>query len=135
MPIASDTNTTNPTKLVLGFTNVTSPTSGSFDLNYSIKNKKDEFNLSSTSISWAVVQDSNHASILGHADMTTYVDSIKTVTQNVTVRFDITLGTNGSPDHVTVKIYNPGDNPNTAIPAYIISDDVIAIGSNLMVHP
>jgi len=134
MPIALDTSN-NPTKLVLGFTNVMSPASGSFDAGYVVKNNQDEFSLSSTSITWAVVQDSTHASILGRADLTTYVNGVKTITQNVSVRFDIVLGSGTVPDHVTVKIYNPSDNPNTAAPIYAISDNVLANGSNLMIHP
>jgi hypothetical protein len=134
LPIAIDTSN-NPTKLVLGFTNVMSPAMGSFDINYSIKNNKDEFKLSSTAISWAVISDSTHASILGHADMTTYVNGTQTVTQNMAVRFDITLGTNGTPDHITIKLFNPSVDPNTGTPAYTISNDVLANGSNLMIHP
>jgi hypothetical protein len=134
LPITRDTSN-NPAKLILGFTNVTAPTSGNFDMDYSIKNKQNEFSLSSTTISWVVVQDANHASILGHGDLTTYVNGLKTVTQNVAVRYDITLGTNGAPDHVTVKIFNPSVDPNTGTPAYTMSDDVIANGSNLMIHP
>lgn len=134
LPIAQDTSK-NPADLVMGFTNVTAPMSGSFDLDYAVKNKQDEFSLSSTSISWVVVSDSTHASILGHADLTTYVNGVKTVTTNTTVRYDITLGTNGSADHVSVKIYNPGVDPNTGTPAYTIGDDVEANGSNLMIHP
>jgi hypothetical protein len=119
----------------MGFTNVMAPATGSFDLDYKVKNNQDEFSLSSTGISWVVIQDNTHASILGHADLTTYVNGVKTVTQSVSVRFDIVLGTNGVPDHVTVKIYNPGVDPNTGTPAYIINDAVIANGSNLMIHP
>jgi len=134
LPVARDTSK-NPAKLVMGFTNVTAPTSGSFDMSYVIKKNKDEFNLSSTGISWMVVQDSTHASILGHGDLTTYVNGVKTVTQNVAVHFDITLGSNGTPDQVTVKMFDPGNDPNLASPAYVINDAVIPSGSNLMIHP
>jgi len=133
LPIARDTSN-NPTKLVLGFTNVTAPASGSFDMDYSIKNNKNEFLISSTGINWVVVQDNLHASVLGHGDLTTYVNGVKTVTQNVAVRFDITLGTGGAPDQIAIKIYSPGVNPNTGSPAYVISDTVVASGSNLMIH-
>lgn len=133
LPIALDTSN-NPAKLVMGFTNVTAPMTGSFDLSYVVKNNKDEFNLSSTSISWVVVQDSTHASILGHADMSVYVNGTQTITQNVSVRFDIVLGTNGSPDQVTVKIFNPGVDPNTGTPAYEVNDQVLANGSNIRIH-
>ncbi len=134
LPIALDTSN-NPAKLVVGFTNVMAPTSGSFDVGYVVKKNKNEFSINSTAISWVVVQDSTHASILGHADLTTYVNGVQTVTQNVSVRFEIVLGTSGAPDHVTVKIYNPGADPNIGLPAYTISDDVIANGSHLMIHP
>jgi|GEM_PF-3815197 len=134
MPIALDTSN-HPAQLVLGFTNVTAPTSGSFDMDYSIKNNQNEFSLSSTSINWVIVQDASHASILGHADMTKYVNGVKAVTTNVTVRFDITLGSGTTPSYVNIKLFNPGDDPNTATPAYVISDDVDANGSNLIIHP
>jgi hypothetical protein len=125
----------NPAKIVMGFTNVTSPASGSFDLDYVVRNNKDEFRLSSTGINWVVVQDSTHASLLGHADMTIYVGGVKTVTQNMTVRFDIVIGTGGSADQVTVRIFNSGDNPSTATAAYVVSELVEPNGSNLMIHP
>jgi len=134
LPIARDTSS-NPAKLIVGFTNVTAPTAGSFDVDYTVKNKKDAFSISSTSINWVVVQDSTHASILGHGDLTTYVNGAKTVTSNVSMRFDIVLGTNGAADHITVKIYNPGVDPNMGTPSYSVSDDVLANGSNLMIHP
>jgi hypothetical protein len=67
--------------------------------------------------------------------MTTYVNGAQTITQNVAVRFDITLGTNGNPNQITLKIFNPGLNPNTDTPSYVISDLVIPNGSNLMIHP
>jgi hypothetical protein len=133
LPIALDTSN-NPAKLVAGFTNVTSPANGSFDVNYIVKNNKDEFTLSSTLINWVVVPDSTHASILGRANLSTFVNGSQTITQNVSVRFDITLGVGGAPDHLTVKIFSPNDNPNTASPLYQISQDVIASGSNLMIH-
>jgi hypothetical protein len=133
LPIALDTSN-NPTKLVMGFTNVMSPASGSFEIDYAIKNKQNEFSLESTTINWVVVQDSTHASILGHGDLTTWVNGVETTTQNMTVRIDIVLGTNGDPDTVAVKLYNPGDDPNYASPAYTINDQVLANGSNLRVH-
>ena len=134
MPIARDTSN-NPAQLVVGFTNVTAPTSGSFDVSYVVKNNKDEFGLSSSLINWVVVQDSTHASILGRANLTVYMNGAQTVTQNVSVRFDVVLGTGGAPDHMDIKIYSPGANPNTAQPLYVISDIVNTNGSNLMIHP
>lgn len=134
LPITRDTSN-NPTKLVVGFTNAVAPTSGSFDLKYVVKNNQNEFGLSSTGINWVVVPDSAHASILGHADMTTYKNGTQTVIQNMSVRFDITLGANGAPGHITVKIFNPGVDPSIGMPVYTISDEVLSNGSNLMIHP
>ena len=133
LPIALDTSN-HPADLVMGFTNVTAPMSGSFDMDYSIKNNQNEFSISSTSIDWVVISDSTHASILGQADMAVWNNGAQTITQNVSVRYDIALGSNGSPDQVTVKIYSPGVNPNTGNPAYIISDQDEQ-NSNLMIHP
>ena len=134
LPIARDTSN-NPAKLVIGFTNVTSPTSGSFDINYIIKQNKDEFSLSSNSVNYVVVLDSTHASILGHANLVKYINGVQTTVSNVAVKFDITLGTDGNPDHITVRIFNPGVTPNNGNEAYLITDDIIAQGSNLMIHP
>jgi hypothetical protein len=134
LPIDLDTSN-NPAKLVIGFTNLTAPTSGSFDVDYSVKNNQNEFALSSTGITWILISDSTHASILGEADLTTYVDGTKTVTSGVSVRFDITLGTNGADDQVTMSIYGTGVNPTSGTPSYVISDAVLPSGSHLMVHP
>lgn len=134
MPIARDTSN-NPAKLIVGFTNVTAPMSGSFDISYVIKNNQNEFNLSSTSIDWVVIQDSMHASILGRADMLIYVNGVQTLTQNTAVKFDIVLGTNGADDYISIKIFNPGIDPNTGTPTYVISGNVVNNGSNLMIHP
>jgi hypothetical protein len=134
LPIALDTSK-NPADLIIGFTNATAPTSGSFDVSYVIKQNKNSLSLSSTAINWVVVQDGTHASVLGHADMTTFVNGVQTVTQNVSVRFEIILGANGASDHITMKIYNPGTDPASGTPAYVVSDDVISNGSNLMIHP
>lgn len=76
-----------------------------------------------------------HASVLGRADLTTYVNGVKTVAQGVSVRFDIALGTGGASSTVAVKIYDPSVNPNTGAPTYVISDAVLPSGSNLMIHP
>jgi streptogramin lyase len=133
MPIPLDTSN-KPAKLVLGFTNVTSPASGSFTADYKVKNNYNEFSINSTSIDWVVVQDSTHASILGQANLTTYQNGTKTVTNNISVRMDVVLGANGAADQVTMKIYNPGVNPNTGGPAYVINDADLN-GSNLMIHP
>jgi hypothetical protein len=63
------------------------------------------------------------------------VGGLKTVTQNMGVKFDIVLGVNGAPDHVTIRIYQPGVDPDTGSSVYVINDDVIANGSNLRIHP
>jgi hypothetical protein len=138
LPIARDTDVNNPTRLVLGFTNVkpatsTTPTTGSFDVHYIVKQNKDEFSLSSTDVTWVAVPDTTHASILGHATLTTYIGGVKTVTANVTVRFDLTLGANGNPDYVVMKIYNPGADPNTTAPTWVVSDQATPQGSKLVI--
>lgn len=141
LPIDLDTNTgNNSTKLVLGLTNVkaatsTTPTSGSFDLNYIVKNNQDEFSLSSTVIDWLVVPDSTHASILGRANLTTIINGESSVTNNVTVSIDLVLGADGEPDHVTVKIYAPGASPNTDPYSWLIDDDSLENQSNIMIKP
>ncbi len=134
LPIALDTSS-QTTQLVIGFTNATAPASGSFDIDYKFKNNKDEFSLSSTAINWVVVSDSTHASILGHATMTTYAGGVMSVTQNMAVRFDITLASNSTPGSVSIKIYNSGVDPAPGTPAYVVNDVVNANGSNLMIHP
>ncbi|GIH08888.1 hypothetical protein Rhe02_69550 [Rhizocola hellebori] len=137
LPIARDASN-NPAKVIVGFTNVkaatsTTPTSGSFDLSYVVKNNKDEFSISSTSVDWLVVPDSLHASILGHATLTVYNGGVQTTTANVSVRFDLTLGSAGSPDHLKIRIYDPGIDPSAA-PHWVIDDDVLANGSHLMIR-
>jgi hypothetical protein len=136
LPIAQDTSN-NPAKLIIGFTNIkagtsTTPTSGSFDVNYVVKNNKDEFDLTSTSVDWLVVPDSTHGSILGHGNLTTYVNSVPNVITNVTVRFDISPGS-GSATHVVMSIYLPG--ADLSSPAtWIVSEDALT-SSNVMIHP
>lgn len=134
LPIALDTGN-NPAKLVIGLTNIkaatsTAPTSGSFDMQYIVKNNKDEFNVSSTGVDWLVVPDSTHASLQGKATLTTYVNGVMTVHQNVTVRFDMNLGT---PDHMTVKIYDTNVDPATSAPTWQIDQN--AVQSQLMIKP
>lgn len=140
IPITRDTATNNPTKLVVGFTNVkaatsTTPSSGSFDVRYVVKNNKDEFNLSSTEVNWLVVPDSTHASILGRATLTTIVNGVQTVTLDVTVRFDVTLGASGVPDHLTMKIFSPGVDPSSGTPSWTVNDDTVLNISHLMIKP
>lgn len=132
LPIEIDTSS-NPTNIVVGFTNVTSPTSGNFDLEYKIKNNQNEFNLSSTSINWVVVQSSTQATIRGTADMTVYQDGVKTVTQNMPVNFDIAVDNTGE-DHLVIKIFAPSSNPSSSSPLYVINSSVQSNGSNLMIH-
>jgi Tol biopolymer transport system component len=138
LPIARDTSTNNPAKLVVGFTNVkaatsTTPTTGSFDVHYVVKNNQDEFDLSSTSVDWLVVPDSTDVSMLGHADLTKYVNGVKTVIQNVAVRFDLVLGMNGAADHVSMKIYSPGVDPNTGTPSWRVNDYALLNVSQMMI--
>jgi hypothetical protein len=109
------------------------PVSGSFDIDYTVKNRKNEFVLASTSIDWVVVPDSTHASIVGRATLTTYVDGVMSVTQNMPVRIDIVLGTNGNAD-VTIRVYDVNANPATSQPLYVISEPIIVNGSNLQIN-
>jgi len=134
LPIALDSSN-KPAQIVLGFTNVTAPTSGSFDMNYVVKRNQDSFSLSSTSINWVLVSDNTHASVLGYADLTTYVAGTKNVTHNIPVRFDISVGSNGSQSQVVTSIFNAGDNPYLASPTYVINEPVTTNSSNLMIHP
>lgn len=138
LPIALDVPS-NPNqqaaKITLGFTNIkaATPATGSFDLSYVVKNNQDEFSLSSTIIDWLVVTDGTHASILGRANMTVYTDGAMTVLQNVTVRFDITLGINGAADHLNVRIYEAGVDPSTGTPTWTIDKDSSL--SQIMIKP
>ncbi len=127
-----------PTKLVVGFTNVksattTTPTSGSFDISYVVKNNQDEFSVSSTSISSVVIADTSHASIIGYGDLTTIVGGSQSTLQNIGVWIDVALGANGAPDHITIRLYQPGVNPITGTPSWVINDDTIPNQSHLMI--
>lgn len=129
LPIARDTSTKKPTKVNLGFTNVkaasqTAPPSGAFKIQYVIKNNHDEFDIDSTQIDWLVAPaGGTQASMLGHGTLTRYVNKNKEVIQNVAVRIDMTLGANGQPDHVTIKIYTPDTNPSSGSPTWTMDDD------------
>lgn len=128
LPIARDTSG-KPTKLDLDLTKVkaagpTFPASGKVNIQYVIKNNRDEFNVDSSNIDWLVVlPDGKHASILAHGDLTTYIGGTKHVTQHVGIRIDLTLGANNAPDHVAIGIYAPGTNPTTGSPTWTIADD------------
>lgn len=126
LPIALD-QSNNPKKLVVGFTNVASPTSGSFEASYVVKNNQDEFSLESTSINWVVIQDAYHATIQGYADMSVFADGVESVT-NVPVRVSVAIGQNGANDFVTLYIYESGANPNTAQPQYFVSQTTLSQG-------
>lgn len=65
--------------------------------------------------------------------MTTYVDGFMTLLQDVTVRFDITLGENGSADYFTIKIYEPGENAATGVASWVINQDTYS--SQIMIKP
>ena len=136
MPIPTDTSST-PAQLVLGFTNIkaattTTPSSGSFQANYIVKNNQNEFDLSSNNVSWVSVPDQSDASIIGTADLTTYINGAKSVLQNVSVRFDLVLGSSGAPDFTTIKIYQPGVDPASGTPTWVISDN--ADQSQVLIH-
>ena len=132
LPIAIDTAIHNPTEFSLGFSsNNNGP--NSVEAHYVIKNNKDEFDFNSTAIDWVVIPDSTHASIMVHGNMTTYVNGAVTVTQNAAMRVDVTLGTGGVTDLITVKIWNPGQNTNTT-PAYQVSEYDIANKSQVNIQ-
>ena len=42
------------------------------------------------------------------------------------MRIDIVLGTNGAADHLTLKVWNPGQDPSTTAPVYVVSEDDLA---------
>jgi hypothetical protein len=141
LPIVLDAPTnTNvpPAKMVIGLTNVKSATastaaSGSFDVQYVIKQNRDEFSLSSTQIDWLVIADATHASVLGHADLVKYVAGVMTVVKGVSVRMDLTLGGNGSADRVSLKVYEPGVSSPSGTPSWMINEPVDARQSRLMI--
>jgi len=135
MPIARDVPV-NPGQragqLVTGFTNVVAPISGNFDVSYVVKNNEDEFRLSSTEVNWVIVPDATHARILGHANLTKYVNGVQSTLQNVAVKFELALGTGGAPDHITIKIFEPDVDPNSGTPTWVISDN--ADVSSIRIH-
>ena len=115
--------------MTLGFSNVkyagttTASPSGSVDLSYVVQNNKNEFSLSSTSLSALIVPDAMHATIMGTADLTVYNGSkTPTVTSNP-FRIDMALGNGTVPDHFVVKIYASGVNIASATSLYVIDDD------------
>jgi len=136
LPVTRDNDVNHPTQVVLGITNIHagSTSSGSFDVHYVIKQNKDEFDLSSTDVSWLVVPDSTHASILGHATLTTYINGVQQVIPNVAVRFDLILGTNGNADNVVMKIFTPGTDPSNGVPSWVVNDNVLQQGSQLKIN-
>jgi len=142
LPIPPDTpaNPNQPSaQVVVGFTNLmagssTTPSTGSFDLRYVVKNNHDEVDLSSTSVTWLVVPDSTHAKVLGYANLIVYEPGTVAQYKNVAVRFDISLGDVGHPGHVIIRIYEPAMNPNTGTPTWIMDDD-LATNSNVMIRP
>jgi hypothetical protein len=111
----------------------TTPATGSFDIQYKIKNKQNEFSLSDTAVNWLVVPDDNHASIQGKATLTIYQNGLQTVHPNVTVRFDVTLGTGGGPDTVNINIYDTGVTPNGA-GTWVVAGETTG-NSNIRIKP
>lgn len=125
LPIALVTATHNPTEFVVGFSsNNNGP--NSIEAHYVVKNNKDEFDFNSTSVDWAVIPDTTHASIMVHGNMTTYVNGVKTDTPNVAMLVDVTLGTNGGQDQITVSLWMSGQDPNTTLPSYRVSEPDLA---------
>jgi virginiamycin B lyase len=132
LPVALDTGN-NPAKLIMGFTSLVAPSSGSFDVNYTVKQNKDGFYISSKSITSVLIPDATHATVVGKADLTKLVNGVQTVTTDVSVKFEIVLNANGSDDHVVMKVYNPGVNTTSGTPAFTVNDAPMN-GSKVMIH-
>jgi len=141
IPLEVRTNFNKPAaNIVYGFTNVkaatvTSVASGSFNVNYTIDQNKNEFSLSSTKIDWLVIPDATHASVQGKADLVTYINGTKTTLTGVTVRFDIALNAAGAADSVMMKIYEPGITPGTTNYKWSAGDNTDPRQSLIQIKP
>lgn len=134
LPIGQGSNNAQPTEMVVGFSGQQGATT-SVDVHYIVQNNQNEFDFSSTSVDWVVVQaDGVHASILVHGDLTVYVNGVMTLAHNVAMRLDVVLGTNGAADQITIKIWNANLNPSTATPTYLISDSDIPTKSQVRIQ-
>lgn len=133
LPVSID-GSNQPAKLVAGFTNTTSQAGGSFDASYIVKKNQNEFSLSSKSITWTLVPDANHVSVLGVADLSAHVDGVETITPDVQVRFDCTFDESGSLSSIVMNIYAPDVNPLTSQPLYYTTSQSVVNGSRILVH-
>lgn len=96
---------------------------GVFDASYIVKNNINSFTITSSSLDWLVIQPLGlQAQLQGLATLTVLQDGVTSVTQN-TFRVSVTLGQGGAPDHLTLYIYAPGVDPNSATPIYSLEDD------------
>lgn len=136
LPIERDVSV-KPNRAVLNVNNVriqagaTTP-SGSLELSYAVKNNKDEFSFSSTSLQrLTVAVDSSSVEIVGKGTMTIIVGGQQTVLSDVTIK--VCIITAGS-DTVEVSLYQPDTYSPIAQPAWFISGSA-AQGSHLTVNP
>ncbi len=122
LPIAEDTAVHNPTDLVVAFGGPQTSNTKT-EVQYIVKNNKDEFDVNNTTVDWIIIPDNTHASLMLHGNLVTYVNGVMSTTIGVVMRIDVTLGANSSSqDLVTVSIWNPGQNPNADAPAYHASE-------------
>jgi hypothetical protein len=139
MPIARNGGLL-PTPLQVGFTNIKTgadnTVSGSFNVQYIVWGNYNQFTLTSSSLDHLSVSSNGKAATLqGKATLTKYVNGVKTVTNNVTVRFDIQLGSNNRSGQVAVKIYQPGVNPDGGQPSWVIDDSMVSQTSRVVITP
>lgn len=82
------------------------------------------FDLNATSIAWLTTQGTNNSTGIFQGTATLKVDG---TSQNVAFRLtgvDGALLDSASPDHLVLKVYALGANPDTATPLYQVSQDV-----------
>lgn len=133
LPVPID-GSNQPAKLVIGFTYTPGQAGSSFDASYVVKNNQNEFSLSSKSITWTLIPDANHVSVLGIADLSVYVDGVETITPGVQVRFDFTFDESGSLSSTVVNVYAPDANPFSSQPLYHTTSQSVVNGSRILVH-
>lgn len=133
LPIPIDTAANKPAELIVGFTGNKSGTT-SADVSYRITNKKDEFSISSKVVKWVVIPDKNHASILATGDLDIYDNGVHSVVQNVTIRLDLEMDAGGQTGRVTMKVWQPGVNPNVGQPTYSITNASLLKSSNVAIQ-
>jgi hypothetical protein len=131
LPIAVDTSS-NPAELLVGFTSNQAGTT-SVEVEYTIKNKKNEFSITSSAIKWTVIPDNTHASVMVTGDLETYVNGVRTVVQNVSVQIDVTMDTGGNTGSLTMRAWEPGANPSVAVPIYSVTDAALLANSTVKI--